>query len=186
MQREIVLPETKPALEWVNGRALQKVSPQRTHARAQTRFAAALDAWALSTGLGEVGTEWRFQIEPPGEVRRPLVPDVAFLSYERMPYEVQQETEVPRIAPDVAIEILSPDDRASDIAEKVRVYLAAGTLAVVVVDPRGRRVTILRSGGHEEFRESDAFSLPTELPGFHIPVNQLFTAPQPKRFGDRS
>ena len=34
--RDIVLPEVKPALEWIGGRAVQKVSPQRKHALAQT------------------------------------------------------------------------------------------------------------------------------------------------------
>jgi Uma2 family endonuclease len=105
---DITLPETKPALEWVNGRALQKVSPKRKHSIAQTRFAAALDSWTRRTRAGIAGTEWRFQVQPPGEDSRPLVPDVAFLSYERLPYEVQQVTDVPIVAPDVVVEALSP------------------------------------------------------------------------------
>lgn len=44
--REITVSVTKPATEWVNGRALQKVSPQEEHGRAQRRMAAALGAWA--------------------------------------------------------------------------------------------------------------------------------------------
>jgi hypothetical protein len=63
--REITLPETKPALEWVNGRPLQKVSPKRKHSLAQTKFAIALHAWACSARAGMVGTEWRFRIAPP-------------------------------------------------------------------------------------------------------------------------
>ena len=85
---EISVPDTKPATEWVNGRALQKMSPQRKHARAQSIFASALHAWAASEGPGRVGTEWDFRLAPPGEVRRPLVPDVAYLSYTRVPYEI--------------------------------------------------------------------------------------------------
>src|SRR5579864_6084136 len=60
--RDIVLPEAKPALEWVNGRVLQKESPQRKHAVAQGRFWGALDAWARERGSGMVGTEWEFRI----------------------------------------------------------------------------------------------------------------------------
>jgi len=52
---EIVLPETKPETEWVSGRALQKVSPTRTHGRLQLLLGAALDAWAA--GRGDVATE---------------------------------------------------------------------------------------------------------------------------------
>ena|SRR5450755_550727 len=103
--RDIVLPDAKPAFEWVNGRALQKVSPQRKHAIAQARFCGALDAWARERGSGEVGTEWEFRIEPPGEARRPLVPDVAYLSYDRVPFEDEEAADIPRVAPDAVVEV---------------------------------------------------------------------------------
>jgi Uma2 family endonuclease len=177
--REIILPETKPALEWINGRAVQKVSPQRKHALEQTGFAAALGTWARATGLGMVGTEWRFQIEPPGEERRPLVPDVAFLSYARLAYSVQLETDVPRIAPDMAVEILSPGDRPLDVEEKVRVYLAAGAQAVVLVDTAEQVVTIRENAGSRRFARTESFEH-ASLSGFRMDVMDLFTPPQPK------
>jgi len=177
--REIILPETKPALEWINGRAVQKVSPKRKHALAQTRCAAALDAWAQMTGGGMVETEWHFHVAPPGEARRPLVPDVAYLSYARLPYAAQLETEIPHVAPDVAIEILSPDDRPDDVAEKVRVYLAAGALAVVLVDTDAQSATVRESGQTLRFGRDDFFAHPV-LPGFNMAVQYLFTPPQPK------
>src|SRR5271165_50987 len=64
------------------GRPLQKMSPRERHSRAQTNFVAALGTWADETGSGRVGTEWDFRIAPPGEPRRPLVPDIAYLSYD--------------------------------------------------------------------------------------------------------
>src|SRR5580692_10724586 len=109
--RDIVLPEVKPALEWIGGRAVQKVSPQRKHALAQTRFAIALETWARAGGRGTVGTEWEFRLQPPGEVRRPLVPDVAFISFERLPYDDEAAADIPHVAPDVVVEVLSPRDR---------------------------------------------------------------------------
>jgi Uma2 family endonuclease len=117
---EIKLPEAKPAFEWIGGRAVQKVSPKRRHSLAQSRFLIALDAWARATGSGFAGPEWRFCIAPPGEIRRPLVPDVAFVSYERLPYDVMENTEEPLIAPDVVVEVISPADQRKHIAEKVR------------------------------------------------------------------
>jgi Uma2 family endonuclease len=57
---EIVLPETKPETEWVRGRALQKVSPQRDHSRLQGILTIELTRWAA--GRGEVGREWRFLV----------------------------------------------------------------------------------------------------------------------------
>src|ERR1700730_7310459 len=108
---EIQLPEAKPAYEWVNGRALQKVSPKRKHAMAQIAFASALDRWARTTSAGLAGTEWRFPIAPPGEARRPLVPAAGFLAYKRLPYQAMKITDEPRVAPDAVIEVKSPGDR---------------------------------------------------------------------------
>src|SRR5579863_2340109 len=116
--RDIILPEVKPALEWIGGRAVQKVSPRRKHALAQTRFAMALETWARAGGRGTVGTEWEFRLKPPGEMRRPLVPDVAFISFERLPFDDEAASDMPHVAPDVVVEILSPSDRITDIDEK--------------------------------------------------------------------
>jgi len=176
---EIILPETKPALEWINGRALQKVSPQRKHALAQGRFFAALDAWAQATAAGMVGTEWRFQIQPPNEERRPLVPDVAFLSYRRLPYEIQQVTDVPRVAPDAVVEVVSPDDRTVDIDEKIRVYLAAGTDVIFLVDPIGQVVTVRDPKGCRAIDAAGTIAHES-LPGFQLVARNLFTLPRPK------
>jgi len=176
--REITLPETKPALEWVNGRALQKVSPKRKHALAQTQFAIALGAWARAHLSGMVGTEWRFQVQPPGEKRRPLVPDVAFLSYQRVPYEEQQLTEVPRVAPDVVVEIKSPSDLAADVNEKIRVYLKAGTHVVFLVDPKKRIVTVCEPAGRGVLHEHDRLTHQA-LPDFELAIHELFALPRP-------
>ncbi|MFY9630380.1 MAG: Uma2 family endonuclease, partial [Candidatus Cybelea sp.] len=73
----------------------------------------------------EVGPEWRFRIAPPGEVRRPLVPDVAYVSNERLRPLNDEEVETPPLAPDVAVEILSPGDRRADLEDKIGVYLRA-------------------------------------------------------------
>jgi Uma2 family endonuclease len=171
--RDIILPETKPALEWVNGRALQKVSPRRKHARAQGRFFAALDSWAQTNDCGMVGTEWEFRIAPPGEVRRPLVPDVAYLSYARLPHDVLEETDYPLISPDAVVEILSPGDRVRDVEEKIRVYLAAGSLAVFLVDTDARTVTARDSANSTVF-SFDAVVTHASLPGFSLRARHLF------------
>ena len=130
---EIVLPITDPETEWVRGRPLQKVSPRRNHARLQMKFATALDA-ALGT-LGEAGTEWRFRIAVPGEPRRPLVPDVAFVAFELLRGRTEADIQAPDFAPTVAVEVLSPGDDPRDMASKVDVYLRGGSALVIVVDP---------------------------------------------------
>jgi len=170
---EIFLPEAKPALEWVNNRVLQKVSPKRKHALAQTRFARALDEWAEKLDTGTAGTEWHFQVRPPGEIGRTLVPDVAFLSYKRMPPEEQETTEISRIAPDVVVEVRSEDDHQEDIDEKVRVYLAAGTTVIFLVDPDDKTATVKDAHGTRVVGEDDILEH-SALPGFTLRVRRLF------------
>jgi Uma2 family endonuclease len=179
MPREITLPEAKPALEWVNGRVLQKMSPKRRHAVAQGRFFAALDEWAHDGQKGIVGTEWRFRVQPPGEERRPLVPDVAYLSYARLSYQEQQVTDEPKIAPDALVEVLSPGDRRADVEEKIRVYLAAGSSVIFIVDPKLRRVQIRDARGERTIEENGVLTHDA-LAGFRLDVRRLFSMPVPK------
>lgn len=171
MPSEIRLPETKPETEWVRGRPLQKVSPQRTHARLQGALTARLDGWA--NGRGEVGPEWRFRVAPPGEVRRPLVPDVAYVSNERLRPLSDQEIETPPLAPDVAVEILSPDDRRADIDDKIGVYLRSGSSLVIVVDPRQHAVELHDGAVTRRLGEMDSIEHGA-LPGFSYPIRDLF------------
>ena len=67
-------------------------------------------------------------------MRRPLVPDVAYVSNERLRPLSYEEPQVPPLSPDVAVEILSPDDRRIDIDDKISTYLRAGSSLVIVVD----------------------------------------------------
>ena len=173
---EIILPEAKPALEWVNNRILQKVTPQRRHALAQRRFAARLGDWADQGGTGVVGTERHFQVQPPGEISRTLVPDVAFLSYDRMPRAEMEATEIPSVAPDVVVEVRSPKDTQVDIDEKTRVYLAAGTIVVFLVDPEQKSITVVDADGRRTLVETDTIRH-RALPGFELQARTLFELP---------
>ena len=175
--QEIVLPDdVKPALEWVNGRILQKVSPARKHGLAQGRFWAALDAWARATGSGTAATEWRFQIQPPGKIRRSLVPDVGYLSYAAMSRTEQELTDAPAVAPDAVVEVLSPEDRHRDLEEKVRVYLASGTRVVFLVDTTERTVEIRDAAGARRVSETDVVTHGS-LPGLRLSARELFESP---------
>lgn len=171
MVHEIVLPETKPETEWVRGRALQKVSPQRDHSRLQGALTTELGRWAAERG--EVGPEWRFRVAPPAEIRRPLVPDVAYVSNERLRPLSDEELQMPPLAPDVAVEILSPDDRRVDVDDKIGTYLRAGSSLVIVVDPLARVVELHDRSGVTPLDESAAIEH-AALPGFSYPVRDLF------------
>jgi Uma2 family endonuclease len=168
---EIVLPDTKPETEWVRGRALQKVSPQRDHGRLQNKFGSALDAWAGCRG--EVATEWRFRVAPPGELRRPLVPDVAFVSIESLRGKSRAEIQIPAFAPTVAVEILSPDDRQDDVDSKIDVYLRAGTELVIVVDSRSQTIGLHDAERTSTLTRGDTLSH-AALPGFSLDISAYF------------
>jgi Uma2 family endonuclease len=171
---EIVLPETKPETEWVRGRALQKVSPNYWHAALQGLMFVALHEWAHAGCFGRVGTEWRFRVTPPGGVTRPLVPDVAYLSYAALPAGVPPELfQVPLACPTVAVEILSPDDWSRDVAEKIDTYLAAGSAAVLVIDPDEREITVHERSGPTTLQRGEALAH-SALPGFRLDVATLF------------
>jgi Uma2 family endonuclease len=125
-------------------------------------------------GLGVVtGAETGFYIErDPDTVR---APDVGFVSRDRMP---------PRPirgffpgAPDLAVEVLSPDDSASEVLDKTQQWLAAGARAVWLVDPRKRTVSVYTVDGPLVVHAVGA-DLPGEpvLPGFRLSVAEIFPA----------
>jgi Uma2 family endonuclease len=156
-QAEIIVPITDPETEWIRGRALQKVSPTFDHARVQTKLVVALDPWAK--GKGTIGTEWRFRFAPPGEAVRPLVPDIAFVDARLL----------------ATLEVLSPGDRADDVADKVQTYLRAGSALVIVADPCSRTFSLHDSSQTRVVTAGDTLEHPA-LPGFTLDVRDLFAA----------
>jgi len=174
---EIVLPETEPETEWILGRAVRKVSPFRTHALLQGKVQTALAAWAESRG--DAGPEWRFRPAPAGEIRRPLVPDVSYVSDARLAGLEGRDLEAPPFSPDVAVEILSPGDRARNVEHKIAVYLATGSALVIVVDPRDRSVRLHDARGVRVLSGEDVIAHPA-MPGFSLALPALF-APLDRR-----
>ena len=123
--------------------------------------------------LGLVGTEVGFRLSRnPDTVR---APDVAFVAKQRLPAEgvPKQFADFP---PDLAVEVLSPEDTASEILRKIEEYLAAGVALAWVVDPATRTVTVYRS-----LRDIQIFSADQELdggevlPGFRARVAEIFS-----------
>jgi Uma2 family endonuclease len=169
---QIVLPEGKPAYEWVRGRALQKMSPSRSHSLLQAAFLMLLHEWAA--GRGWVAPEWRFIVTPHDELPRPLVPDVAYIAADRLADLSEAEQEYPPVAPDIVVEILAPGDRAIDVDHKRNVYLASGVRLVLTVDPATR--TMRADSPGEPPREcvaSDTFATPL-IPGLIIALPAVF------------
>jgi Uma2 family endonuclease len=83
-------------------------------------------------------------------------------------------------APDLAVEVVSPDDRYTEVAETVQTWLAHETAVVLVIDPRQRTVTIHRATaepGHAEVRtlgEADTLTIPDLFGAWALPVATIF------------
>ena len=171
---EIVLETTEPETEWVRGRPLRKVSPTYRHGLAQRLIAEALGTWAFTERRGRVATEWRFRVMPPGALTRPLIPDVGYLAYATLSENAPlDEVEVPRAAPTIAIEILSPDDRDDDVGDKVATYLAAGTAAVILVDPLREYAIVHDRSSVRHLGTPDCLAH-AALPGFALDLGAFF------------
>jgi len=170
--REIVLPQTKPQSEWVRGRPVQKVSGTYEHAALQAELAAVLRPWAR--GRGRLGTEWRFRVAVPGELARPLVPDLAYRSYAALPKDASaQDVSVPRGAPSVVFEVLVKHELRADVDDKVKAYLRAGSDAVVLVDPATESVSVHDLEGTRTWGPGETLEHPA-LPGLALDVGALF------------
>jgi Uma2 family endonuclease len=79
--------------------------------------------------------------------------------------------------PDLAVEVLSPSDRVSDVADKVEMWLKSGCRAVWIVDPRREKGSIcLLEAGYVVSRESDVLRDEAMLPDFALPVVELWGA----------
>ena len=101
-------------------------------------------------------------------------PDVAFIKRER--YEALEDPSkaIPG-PPDLAVEVLSPHNRPSDIHGKVADYLAAGTPVVWIVDPASEQVSVYRTLLHPSLLGADDELTAEEvLPGFRLRVGALF------------
>ncbi len=117
------------------------------------------------------GAETGFHIgRDPDTVR---APDVGFVCRERLPPgPVRGFFPGP---PDLAVEVLSPDDRAGEVLLKVRDWLESGCQVVWLVDPRSRTVCVHRSGRRiVMLDESDTLGGDDLLPGFSLPVAGIF------------
>lgn len=168
-------PEQKPYLEFIHGMVRRKTMGNDVHSFLQTEFAVRLRAWRPVTE-GFTLTEQRCILRAYGE-DHVVLPDVAWFSRSQLPVLVGGPV---RVAPGLAIEILSPDDRFRDVQEKILIYLAAGVSVLWVVDPENRTVTVYRPGGSPELVvASDTLQDPA-LPGLSISMPELFALLPPE------
>jgi len=102
------------------------------------------------------------------------VPDGSFVRGDRLPVGGVRPG-ILKLAPDLALEVLSPGETASELEEKLDDYTAAGTLLIWVIDPNRRTVMVLTADAPVRWlREGDSLDGGTVVSGFSYPVSQIF------------
>jgi Uma2 family endonuclease len=163
------LPDDGNLHELDEGELVVMPPPRLRHGRVQRAVAVALDQAVRKAGAGTVVTECGFRLAP--DVVQ--APDVAFIREERL-VDISWDR-YGEFGPDLAVEILSPDDNAARLQRKITRYLAAGTSTVWVLDPDSVTVSVYqKSGAFRALTADDSIDLPELLPGFSIPVRTLF------------
>ena len=143
----LALPETEPASELIDGEVVQKPMPTFEHGFIQSALSFVLNLFLRSEPIGFIGTA-RLRQTGPGQ-----------------PF---------RGAPDLAVEILSPDDRPDRVAAKVAFYLLHGVRLVWLIDPETRTVTVLTADGRSmRLSEEATLDGDTVLPGFAVAVRDI-------------
>ena len=150
--------------ELVRGVLLVREPSGSRHGLVTMNLGAELAVYAKRTGAGGVyAAESGFKLaSDPDTVR---APDIAFVSRERLP--PASTTGYPTLAPDLAVEVLSPGDRPGDVLAKVADWLSAGTRLVWVLDAARRLARVYRDDGSETVVTAEgALEGEEVLPGF--------------------
>jgi Uma2 family endonuclease len=108
----------------------------------------------------------------PQQVR---IPDVSFISWDHFPDRKLPDEPIPALAPELAIEVLSKGNTEREMQRKLRDYFAAGVRLVWYIDPRTRSAKAYTAEDQfVEVPESGALSGGDVLPGFELPLKELF------------
>ena len=144
------------------------------HGSLTSRLIIRLGAFVESAGLGVVTTETGFMLRRNPDTLR--APDVAFVSAGRLP-DLDSGERYFESAPDLAAEIVSPGDSASEVAEKVVEYLATGVRPVWEVYPRHRRVVVWTPDGvGRTLATNETLDGVDVVPGFRLTLADPFAA----------
>ncbi|HJZ48877.1 MAG TPA: Uma2 family endonuclease [Roseiflexaceae bacterium] len=166
------LPDTGVHRELVRGEVIETMPPGGQHGAIAVVLAMLLRLWAKRTVGGYVGVEAGYTLaHDPDTVRGP---DVSYVRAERIP-----SSGVPEgfweLAPDLAVEVVSPSETADEIREKVRDFLYAGTPLVWTIYPRTREVIVHTPDGvARTYGFDDTLSFSDVLPEFTCSVRELF------------
>lgn len=167
------MPHNGCRYELLNGELRQMTPAGAGHGAVVVNLTGPLSQHVRARNMGVVfGAETGFIIgRNPDTVR---APDIAFVRRERIPESGLPQGYWPG-APDLAVEVVSPGDTIYEVDEKVEAWLRAGALAVWVVNPKRRTVTVSRADGTTTLLSAgDELTGEDTVPGFRCRVSDIF------------
>ena len=167
------MPDDGFRYELVRGELIKMAPAGHIPAFYELRIGARLLVFVEANGLGRAySASGGFRLETnPDTV---LAPDAAFVRKERVEVVGDGDGYFPG-APDLAVEVISPSDRYTEVDEKVAEWLAAGTSMVVVVNPRNRTVRVHRPTTDSVLlTEKDTLDGGDVVPGWKLLVADIF------------
>ncbi|MGH2517938.1 MAG: Uma2 family endonuclease [Ktedonobacterales bacterium] len=172
-------PEYETGYELVEGRLIRVPPAGMEHGDLGLELGSALRGYVRTQNLGRVfAAETGFTLNRPGEPDVVLAPDCAFVRTDRLPDKGSADWKgFARLAPDLVVEIASPSQYAPELAEKARLWLAAGTRLAWVVWPSTRHVDVWLPGGElpaQSLGPADSLDGRDVIPGFTYSVASLF------------
>ena len=168
---DLLRPGMPDHADLVRGVLLVREPPGFRHGEIMVRLAIALGSHVEGQKLGRVvGGDAGFKLQSDPDTVRGA--DVAFVSRERLPDGCPKG--FPLLGPDLAVEVLSPGDRAGETLGKVGDWLSAGTRLVWVIDPERRLARVYRADGTESTIPQDgALDGEDVVPGFSCFLSAL-------------
>jgi Uma2 family endonuclease len=175
---EIVVPDDM-LYEVVDGQIVEKIVGTRQVGVA-FRLAYRLEAYAEPKRVGQATTEMIFLLDRARNLQRR--PDAAFISNARWPADQDFPTETPwDMVPDLAIEVVSPTNTADAVNDKRLEYFTAGVRQVWVVYTKSREIHVYSSAKQVRiFQLGDELDGGDLLPGFRLPLTEIFKKDPPK------
>src|SRR5260370_20786109 len=169
-------PETDALYEVVNGERREIPRMGALAATIASFLVSHLNVFVWPRKLGFAVVEAMFQLQAGGPQRRP---DVAFVSADRWNRSSPPANDPLAwdVVPSLAAEVVSPSNTAGEVEAKLRDYFGAGVLLVWVIHPVDRRVYVYESLTQVRIlTEADAIDGGNVLPGFRLPLADLFAA----------
>jgi Uma2 family endonuclease len=164
------LPEFDESFELVDGEVVLKMSPKFFHSRLTSVFWSELSSW--SSGIGQVAIEWSVVLKRRGQDWVP-VPDLLYVSYDRLAADWLEDSPCP-VLPELAIEIVSPEQTFNQLVQKATDYLSAGLDRVWVVYPPMRSITVFYPDRPPETYQGDRLLTDEIFPNLTVTAEQFF------------